>query len=97
MRKNYIFLYLLFCLIGAGLEWGYGAFWNVVGTTPWIYPDSPIHYTSLEGLPLWGLGGFIIVAMYKAISWRKAKHLLGMIPPMILGVLWIIVYSSLIA
>lgn len=91
---NIIFLYVVFCLVGAGLEWGYGAFWNIVGTTPWIYPNSPIHYTSLEGLPLWGFGGFIIVAIYKAITQMKPRLLVNILAPLVLAILWITLYTS---
>lgn len=96
MFKNYIFLYLLFCLIGAGLEWCYGTFWNIVGVTPWIYPDSPLRYTSLEGLPLWGFGAFIIVSVYKSVIQRKAKFLVGTIAPLVLAMLWILIYVNLL-
>ncbi len=95
MLKNYIFLYLLFCLIGAGLEWAYGTFWSVVGVAPWIYPDSPLHYTSLEVLPLWGFGGLVCISIYKSIVDRVAKRLVGMIIPLVLAALWILLYSSL--
>lgn len=97
MKKflNIIFLYVVFCLVGAGLEWGYGAFWNLVGSTPWIYPHSPIHYTSLGGLPLWGFGGFIIVAIYKSVTQRRVKPLVGVVAPLLLAMLWIVIYTNL--
>lgn len=95
MRKDYIFLYLLFCLIGAGLEWCYGAFWDVVGVTPWVYPNSPLHYTSLEGLPLWGFGGLVAMSVYKSFMQRKAKLLLGTVAPLLLAALWVLIYANL--
>ena len=88
-------LYLIFCLIGAGLEWGYGAFWDVVGNTPWTYPNSWLHYTSLEGLPLWGLGGFLCISVYRAVTRRNIKLLFGMVIPLVLAALWILLYSNL--
>lgn len=94
--KDYIPLYLIFCLIGAGLEWGYGAFWDVVGVTPWLYPDSPLHYTSLEGLPLWGFGGLICVSIYKAVTQRKTKPLIGMVISLVLAALWILIYTQFV-
>ena len=94
MRKNYIILYLIFCLIGAGLEWCYGAFWDVVGVTPWTYPNSWLHYTSLEGLPLWGFGGLICVSIYEAVTRRSVKLLFGAVTPLVLGALWILLYSN---
>ena len=93
--KHYVILYIIFCLIGVGLEWSYGALWNIVGTTPWLYPDSPLHYTSFEGVPLWGVGGLVCISVYNAIIKREVKQLLGVIPPLLLAVLWIIFYGAI--
>lgn len=92
-KKDYVFMYLIFCLVGAGLEWSYGMFWNVVGTTPYIYPSSPLCYTSLEVLPCWGFGGLACVSIYRAFLWKKARFLLGTIPPLVLAALWVLIYS----
>jgi len=88
---------LAFCIIGAGLEWAYGMFWSLVGTTPWIYPRSPFQYTSLEGLPLWGLGALLCASAYRAIMEGKVKYLLGTVLPLALAALWILVYARFIA
>lgn len=74
--RRYVELYVIFCLIGFTLEWCYGILWSKVGTAPWIYPSSPLHYTSLKVLPIWGLGGIVIVSLYRAISERSARPLL---------------------
>ena len=95
--KYWLTLYLVFCLIGFVLEWAYGVFWNIVGTTPWIYPNSPLHYTSFEGIPLWGAGGLIIINVYFAIRRRKPRFLIWVIPLLVLNVLWILLYSRFIA
>jgi len=94
MWRDYIILYLIFCLIGAGLEWGYGAFWDVVGVAPWTYHNSWLHYTSLEGIPLWGFGGLICVSVYTAVTQRSVKLLFGMVISMVLAALWILLYSA---
>lgn len=91
-----ILLYLAFCLIGAGFELGFGIFWSIVGTTPWIYPNSFLHYTSLEGIPLWGFAGFITVAVYRASKCRSVRPLLTTIPLLILITLWILFCSCFI-
>jgi hypothetical protein len=91
--KIYVFLYLLFCLVGAGLEWCYGAFWDLVGVAPWTYPGSPLHYTSLEMLPLWGAGGLICVFIYRSATQRSAKPLAGVIIALALATLWISLFS----
>ncbi len=97
MFKRHVAFYLAFCIIGASLEWCYGAFWSIVGTAPWIYPDSPLRYTSLEGLPLWGFGGLVCIAIYDAIMWGSARPLLGAVAPLILAALWVLIYAQFIA
>jgi len=94
---KYLLLYVLFCLIGTGLEWAYGAFWGLVGTTPWIYSNSPLHHTSLAVLPGWGFGGLVCVSVYRAVLKRQARLLLGVIPPLVLAELWILIYARFIA
>ena len=88
-------LYLLFCLIGALLEWGYGAFWDLVGTCPWTYPDSPWRWTSPEGLPLWGVAGWLIISLYYAIGKRQARALYGVLACLVVAVLEILIISKL--
>lgn len=88
--------YVAFCLIGAGLEWCYGAFWDVVGVCPWIYPDSPLHYACLEGIPLWGLGGFVAISVYRTVKDRSVRKLLGAVVPLVLAILWILFYTFVI-
>lgn len=95
--KDYVLLYLIFCIIGAGLEWGYGILWNVVGTTPWLYPNSPLCYTSLEVLPQWGFGGLVSIAIYRALLGGKVRFLLAAIPPLVLAALWILIYTWFVA
>jgi hypothetical protein len=88
-----VFLYLIFCLVGAGLEWGYGAYWDMVGVTPWVYPDSWPHYTALETLPLWGFGGLICVSIYLTVKRRNIRWLSGILVSLVLAALWILFYS----
>ncbi len=95
--KRYLAIFPIFCLLGFGLEWAYGVFWNIVGTTPWVYPNSALRYTSFEGIPLWGFGGLAGFAVYRAITDRSPKRLLGMVIPLILSALWILVYAQFIA
>ncbi len=94
---QYLTIYFVFCLIGFVLEWGYGMFWDIVGSTPWIYPNSILHYTSFEGIPLWGFGGVVCVLIYKAIIDRKPKRLLEAIIPLMLAAIWIVIYAQFIA
>lgn len=83
-------LYVLFCIIGTILEWSYGHLWSLVGgTAPWLYPNSPLGYTSLEVIPLWGFGGLICVSVYRALIEKKLRPLLGAGLSLILAALWI--------
>jgi len=91
---GYAQIFVIFALLGTGLEWVYGRFWDLVGTAPWLYPGSFLHYTCLEGMPLWGLGGILGFSIYQALTSREAKRLLGVIPPLLLAAVWIIVYSA---
>lgn len=91
----WLVLYLIFCLIGVALEWGYGTFWGLLDKTPWVYPDSPLRYTSLEGIPLWGFGGLICVSVYRAIVERKPRRLIVSLASLALAALWITVYTTL--
>ena len=96
MFKNYLILYPVFCLVGTGFEWFYGVFWDMVGVAPWIYPKSWLHYTALEGVPLWGFGGLVCVSIYLAVTQRNVKLLSGAVVSVALAALWILLYSSLL-
>lgn len=88
--KLHVLIFLIFAVLGLLLEWGYGTLWSIVGVTPWIYPNSPLHYSGFEGMPLWGLGGIFGISLYRAITERKARDLLGMLASTILAVLWVL-------
>jgi hypothetical protein len=92
---NLVLLYVVFCIVGTGLEWGYGAYWDWLGESPWVYGDSPLRYTCFEGMPLWGMGGLICVAIYSAFrsGWRK---IFWVVPPVALAALWILVFALVI-
>ncbi len=96
MLRTYILLYPIFCLAGAGLEWCFGALWNFTSFTPWVYPDSPLTYTSLEGIPLWGFGGLFCVATYLAITKKDPKQLFAVGISLVLAISWILFYSIVI-
>ena len=92
-----VIFFLVFAVVGTLLEWAYGTFWSIISTTPWVYPNSPLQYTSFEGIPLWGLGGLVGLSIYRAISDRKVGRLRGAIIPLILAAIWITIYSYFIA
>ncbi len=94
--KTKLAFYITFCFVGAGLEWAYGTFWDICGTTPWIYPGSLFRYTTLEIIPLWGFGGLVFISIYEALKQRAAKLLIGMMLPLALALLWIVLYTQII-
>lgn len=97
MVKIYAIIFLVFAMLGPIFEWCYGKLWSIIGSSPWVYPNSILEYTSFEGIPLWGFAGLISFSIYHAILDRKVERLLGAIFPMILAILWILIYSNLIA
>lgn len=95
--KIYVIIFLVFAVVGPVLEWCYGKLWSITGSSPWVYPNSILEHTSFEGIPLWGFGGLIGFSIYRAILDRSLKRLLGAIIPLLLAVIWILLYSSLTA
>jgi hypothetical protein len=94
--KDNLILYIVLCFVGAFLEWAYGMYWSLCGQTPWSYPDSPMEYTSFEGIPLWGLGGLICITIYRAYSNRSWKILAWLVLPLALAAIWIAFYEFVI-
>ena len=94
--KRNLGLFFLFCGWGVLFEWFWGFFWNVVGSGPWIYPDSPLRYTSWEVIPLWGLGGLTVIQLDKVIRERDKRTLLYIGLLQILQMLWIVMLSIIV-
>jgi len=94
--KLNIELFFLFCGWGIFFEWFWGFFWNVVGSNPWIYPNSPLRYTSWEVIPLWGFSGLTVIQLYKAVREREKKPLVYVGILQTLSMLWIVVLSTVV-
>jgi hypothetical protein len=90
-----LIFFIVACVAGTLLEWLYGNFWNLVGTSPWVYPGSSLGFTSLEVVPLWGMGGLICMALYKAINRRLAKELYLVGIAVVLAALYIVLVAIL--
>lgn len=88
--KFHAVIFLIFAVLGLLMEWGYGTLWSIAGTCPWIYPNSPLLYSSFEGMPLWGLGGVFGISLYRALAKKKARELLGALVATVLAVLWVL-------
>lgn len=92
-----VILFVVFAVVGPFLEWAYGAFWSLVGVTPWLYANSPLKYTSFEGVPLWGLAGLVALSIYRSVLDRKVARLRGAVIPLVLAAAWILIYANFIA
>lgn len=95
-RAFYVILYVTFCVSGTLFELAYGALWSVVGTAPWIYPSSPMYYTSLAVLPLWGCVGLIGISIYHTLLHKKLKFMRVALIAMVAAALYVIAYSLLV-
>jgi hypothetical protein len=91
-----VVLFLLFCAWGVYFEWFSGFFWSIVGSTPWIYPDSPLRYTSWQVIPLWGLGGLAVLQLTKAVRRRDKLALAYAAGFQLLTLIWMIILVLLI-
>ena len=91
--KMHVGLFLLFCVWGFFFEWFFGFFWSVVGSCPWIYPNSALRYTSWEIAPLWGLGGLTVLQLSKTIGGRDKGALVYVVVLQALAMFWIAVLS----
>jgi len=68
-------LFVLFAALGTLFECLIGAVWSLMGRCPYVYPGSPLVYTSWRVAPLWGLGGLQGVALYEAVRRRRLRML----------------------
>ena len=94
--KINIELFLLFCGWGLFFEWFWGYLWSMVGSSPWIYPNSPLRYTSWKVIPLWGFGGLTVTQLYQAVRCRDKLPLVYVGMLQILSILWIAALSAVI-
>ena len=86
-------LFLLFCAWGIFFEWFFGFFWNVVGSSPWFYPDSFLRYTSWKMIPLWGLGGLTVLQLANLVRERNRRTIVHTILLLAFSMLWITILS----
>ncbi len=82
--------------LGNIFEGFWGFFWNIIGSSPWIYPNSVVRYTSWEVAPLWGFGGLTVIQVYKAIRKRDKRAIMHVGILQILPMLWIAILSTVI-
>ena len=87
--------FLLLCAWGFFFEWFFGFFWSVIGSSPWIYPNSPLTYTSWKVAPLWGLGVLTVLQLHKIIKERDKRDLYWVAVLQALSMLWIAILSGI--
>ena len=75
-RWVWVLLFVVFALYGTFMEWVVGVVWSRLGTCPYVYPRSPLLYTDLKMLPLWGVCGLQGVAIYLLLKERKLSRML---------------------
>jgi len=75
-RWIWVLLFVVFAFYGTFMEWVVGVVWSVFGTCPYVYSGSPLLYTELKMLPLWGVGGLQGVAIYLLLKEWKLSRLL---------------------
>jgi hypothetical protein len=94
LREALVFFFVS-CVAGAALEWTYGTFWSLVGTSPWLYPHSFLTYTSLEVIPLWGFAGLMCMALYRAITLWRGRELFLLAISAILAALYVVLMANI--
>ena len=95
--RTCISLYLIFCILGAALEYVFGVYWDTIGQSPWVYGESLTRYTSLKVIPLWGFSGLVSISIYRAFIEKKPRYLFGTVVSLALATAWISAYSYAIA
>jgi len=66
-------------IYGTFMEWAIGSIWDRVGECPYVYPGSPLTYSSFIMTPVWGLAGLQAIVIYLAIARREPKMLLRLL------------------
>jgi len=75
----WLILFLVGAVYGLFMEWAIGSIWDRVGECPYVYPGSPLTYSSFIMAPVWGLAGLQVIVIYLAITRRKPKILLWLL------------------
>ena len=87
----------LFCVAavyGTFMEWAVGSIWGRIGDCPYIYPNSPITYSSFLMMPLWGFVGLQAAVIYLAIAQKKPKMLLWLLLLVVLTAILVLILAS---
>ena len=88
-------LFVVAAVYGTFMEWAIGSIWDIVGECPYVYPASPITYSSIIMMPMWGLVGLQAVVIYLAIKRRKPTMLLWLLGLVVLTIVLVVVLASI--
>ncbi|MFC1905658.1 hypothetical protein ACFLXL_02485 [Chloroflexota bacterium] len=91
----WLVLFLAAAVYGTFMEWAIGAIWDIVGECPYVYPASPLTYSSLIMMPVWGLAGLQAAVIYLAITRRQLKMLLWLVGLVALTIALVVVSASI--
>jgi hypothetical protein len=90
----WLVLFLLAAVYGTFMEWAIGSIWDIAGESPYVYPASPITYSSIIMMPFWGLAGLQAIVIYLAITRRKATMLFWLLGLVVLTVILVVILAS---
>ena len=88
-------IFIVAAVYGTFMEWAMGSIWDIVGECPYVYPDSPITYSSFIMMPVWGLAGLQAVVVYLTIRRRKPAMLLWLLGLVVLTVVLVVILASI--
>lgn len=96
MPKPLLWLVLFFvaAVYGFFMEWAMGSIWGGIGECPYIYPNSPLTYSSFIMMPVWGLAGLQAIVIYLAIAHKKPRMLLWLLGLVVLTVILVVILAS---
>jgi hypothetical protein len=70
--RRFLFYLIVAMIFGAIGEYMLGASWHYMFGEPlWIYPDSPLIYTSFQSIPFWGIALLSFLFIIRQIEKRE--------------------------
>lgn len=91
----WLILFLVAAVYGTFMEWAMGAIWDRVGECPYVYPNSPLTYSSFIMMPVWGVAGLQAIVIYLTIKHRRPKTLPWLLGLVALTIVLVVVLASM--
>ena len=92
----WLVIFLVAAVYGTFMEWAMGFIWDMAGECPYVYPASPMTYSSFIMMPVWGLAGLQAVVVYLAIAHRRPAMLLLLLGLIALTIILVVVLAKLL-